>query len=207
MEMERGRRVFGVLVTLRVSCAGLCARDACAERGTRAGDASRLGALSSHAAAPPRRSSLDVRQQGRAERVKLCSHLYYRNAVRVSENAKNFLGGALVFSCMHVGRCSSPVYSAYGKIRECFAKILQDSRPFCEGLKDVDISHRNTTTTQTRGTALRLNGQYSHAFSSCGFVASPLGAKGNRSVSAPAAPRPEPAAPRPEPPNQSGNAC
>ena len=53
MEMERGRRVFGVLVTLRVSCAGLCARDACAERGTRAGDASRLGALSSHAAAPP----------------------------------------------------------------------------------------------------------------------------------------------------------
>ena len=48
LEMECGRRVFGVLATLCVSCVGPCAWDACAERGTRAGDASRLGALCSH---------------------------------------------------------------------------------------------------------------------------------------------------------------
>ena len=48
MEMERGHRLFGVPATLCVSCAGLCARDACAKRGARAGDASRLGTLCSH---------------------------------------------------------------------------------------------------------------------------------------------------------------
>ena len=47
MEMECGHRVFGVLATLCVSCAGPCAWDACVERGTRAGDASRLGTLCS----------------------------------------------------------------------------------------------------------------------------------------------------------------
>ena len=53
MEMECGRRVFGVPATLCVSCAGLCAWDVCAKRGTRARDAQRLGALCSHCCGPP----------------------------------------------------------------------------------------------------------------------------------------------------------
>lgn len=53
MGVQREHRVFGVLATLCISRAGLCAWDAWAEHGTRAGDAPRLGTLCSMACSPP----------------------------------------------------------------------------------------------------------------------------------------------------------